>query len=64
METHTIVHSSLGAYNDEGRAPRRSAAPAVEMEEDVVGLGSYGKTLTVLFTDEDLEPEDECEDDD
>ena len=64
METHTTVQSSLGSYNDEGRAPRRSATPAVEMEEDVVGLGSYGKTLTVLFTDEDLEPEDECEDDD
>ena len=27
------------------------------MNEDVVGLGSYGKTLTVLFTEtiEDLE---------
>lgn len=39
-------------------------APQVEMNEDVVGLGSYGKTLTVLFTDEDLEDEDRSEDDD
>jgi len=40
-------------------------APEVEMKEDVVGLGHYGKTLTVLFTaeaigsDEDDEGEDE-----
>jgi hypothetical protein len=39
-------------------------APQVEMNEDVVGLGSYGKTLTVLFTDEDIEDEDPSEDDD
>ena len=39
-------------------------APQVEVNEDVVGLGSYGKTLTVLFTDEELEDEDENEDDD
>lgn len=38
-------------------------APQVEVNEDVVGLGSYGKTLTVLFTDEDLEDEDDDEDD-
>jgi hypothetical protein len=37
-------------------------APEVEVNEDAVGLGSYGKTLTVLFAD-DL-PEDEIEDDD
>ena len=32
-------------------------APQIDMNEDVVGLGSYGKTLTVLFTEtiEDLE---------
>lgn len=36
-------------------------APAVEMNEDVVRLGSYGKTLTVLFTNEALENEDEDE---
>lgn len=29
-----------------------------EMNEDVVGLGSYGKTLTVLFTDEPFEDDD------
>ena len=39
-------------------------APGVEVNEDVVGLGNYGKTLTVLFTDEELEDEDEYEDDD
>lgn len=37
-------------------------APNFEVSEDVVGLGSYGKTLTVLFTDEELEDEDEYED--
>lgn len=30
-------------------------APQIEMKEDVVGLGSYGRTLTVLFTDEAIE---------
>ncbi len=39
-------------------------APQVEMNEDVIGLGTYGKTLTVLFTDEDLEDEDESDEDD
>lgn len=33
-------------------------APSVEMKEDVVGLGGYGKTLTVLFTSEPLDDED------
>ena len=33
--------------------------PKVEMKEDVVGLGHYGKTLTVLFTDETIDSEDE-----
>jgi Zn-dependent peptidase ImmA (M78 family) len=33
-------------------------APQVEMKEDVVGLGSYGKTLTVLFTEEPVDDED------
>ena len=36
-------------------------APAVEMNEDVVGLGSYSKTLTVLFTSGTLDDEDEDE---
>lgn len=39
-------------------------ASPIEMKEDVVGLGSYGKTLTVLFTDEDLEDEEPEDDDD
>jgi hypothetical protein len=38
-------------------------APAVEMNEDVVGLGSYGKTLTVLFTEEVLDDEEDESDD-
>mgnify|MGYP000895460139 CR=1 FL=1 len=39
-------------------------APQVEVNEDVVGLGTYGKTLTLLFTEEDLDDEDEyCDDD-
>jgi Zn-dependent peptidase ImmA (M78 family) len=39
-------------------------APRVEVKEDVVGLGDYGKTLTVLFTSEALESdEDESEED-
>jgi Zn-dependent peptidase ImmA (M78 family) len=33
-------------------------APRIEMKEDVVGLGHYGKTLTVLFTDKEVESED------
>jgi hypothetical protein len=39
-------------------------APGVEVNEDVVGLGSYGKTLTVLFTDEDLDDEEDYDEDD
>jgi hypothetical protein len=31
----------------------------IEMKEDVVGLGSYGKTLTVLFTEEALPDEED-----
>ena len=31
--------------------------PEMELKEDVVGLGSYGKTLTVLFTDEIIDDE-------
>lgn len=37
-------------------------APQVEMNEDVIGLGSYGKTLTILFTDEELEDEEDEDD--
>lgn len=39
-------------------------APQVEVNEDVIGLGSYGKTLTVLFTDDELEDENEYDDED
>jgi hypothetical protein len=34
-------------------------APKIEMKEDVVGLGSYGKTLTVLFTDQTVDGDDD-----
>lgn len=33
-------------------------APQIEMCEDVNGLGNYGKTLTVLFTDKEIDEED------
>ena len=39
-------------------------APEIEMKEDVIGLGSYGKTLTVLFTSEPVCDEDGDEVDD
>ena len=39
-------------------------APEIEMKEDVVGLGTYQKTLTVLFTDEPIADEEEPEDSD
>lgn len=29
------------------------------MNEDVIGLGKYGRTLTVLFTQEEIESEDD-----
>jgi len=35
--------------------------PQIEMKEDVVGLGHYGKTLTVLFTNEAIDTEDDDE---
>ncbi len=34
-------------------------APDVEMNEDVVGLGTYGRTLTVLHTDQVIGDDDE-----
>jgi len=39
-------------------------APRIEMKEDVVGLGHYGKTLTVLFTDAEVESQDPDEEED
>lgn len=36
-------------------------APKIEMKEDVVGLGTYEKTLTVLFTDKAIDDEDDSE---
>ncbi len=45
--------TSLDCWFDDG--------PEFEMKEDVVGLGSYGKTLTVLFTNEALNDENDEE---
>lgn len=39
-------------------------APDIEMMEDVCGLGSYGRTLTVLFTTEAIDAEEDEEVDD
>jgi hypothetical protein len=38
-------------------------SPDLELCEDVVGLGSYGKTLTVLFAEDWPDDEEEEEDD-
>lgn len=38
-------------------------APRLEVNEDIVGLGTYGKTLTVLFTREAIEMEEDEEED-
>jgi Zn-dependent peptidase ImmA (M78 family) len=49
--------SSLDLWVDDARQ--------IEMKEDVVGLGSYGKTLTVLFNEELLsDEEDDCDTED
>lgn len=36
-------------------------APRIDMKEDVVGLGTYEKTLTVLFTDEAIPDDDDSD---
>lgn len=36
-------------------------APRHEMNEDVIGLGKYGRTLTVLFTQDEIDSDDEEE---
>jgi len=38
-------------------------APGLELNEDVIGLGQYGKTLTVLFANEALDDDDEQDED-
>ena len=35
------------------------SAPQAEMNEDVVGLGGYGKTMTVLFSDKVIEDDED-----
>jgi len=37
-------------------------APPVEMKEDVIGLGNYRKTLTVLFTEDPISVDDDDDD--
>jgi hypothetical protein len=39
-------------------------APQIEMNEDVIGLGSYGKTLTILYAAEWPDEDDDEDDDD
>ena len=39
-------------------------APQIDMKEDVVGLGTYERTLTVLFTDEALDNEEDSDESD
>lgn len=36
-------------------------APDIEIQEDVVGLGHYGKTLTILFSEQPLEEDEDLE---
>ncbi len=38
-------------------------APPVEMKEDVIGLGNYRKTLTVLFTEDPITVDDDDDND-
>lgn len=33
--------------------------PEIEMQEDIIGLGTYGRTLTILFTEEAIDVEDD-----
>ena len=39
-------------------------APPLDIKEDVVGLGTYGKTLTVLFSDGVVDEQDDEDDED
>lgn len=39
-------------------------APQWEMNEDVIGLGSYGKTLTILYSTDEIDESDEYDDED
>jgi hypothetical protein len=57
----------LDAAKDEGFSMLDDwidGTPRIEMKEDVVGLGDYEKILTVLFTEEIVEPEDPDEPED
>jgi len=64
-ETHEFNKNSLniqGASTSEAWTNLDKwfdGAPSIEMKEDVVGLGSYLRTLTVLFTDQAIELEDD-----
>jgi len=53
---HAQAWTSLDLWCDD--------APEIELKEDVVGLGSYGRTLTVLFTEDAIEDESDSDKDD
>ena len=55
------VSGSLAAPKKTGSLHRPSRGATVEISEDVVGLGKYNKTLTVLY-DIDIPEADEEED--
>jgi hypothetical protein len=56
--TSSNVSSGRKAYGWASMDDWFEGAPQVEMKEDVVGLGSYGKTLTVLFTDQAIDDDE------
>jgi hypothetical protein len=53
---------SLGGYSS--LEDWIDGAPSIEMKEDAVGLGRYGKVLTVLFSEEPLPDDDDLDDED
>lgn len=53
------VENAEKAYGYTSLALWMDGAPDIEMKEDVVGLGSYDRTLTVLFTEQALDDEDD-----
>jgi Zn-dependent peptidase ImmA (M78 family) len=58
----------VGGCQDGGYSPLDDwfdgVPSGIEMTEDVVGLGTYGRTLTVLFNDAGMPDEDDGDDDD
>lgn len=63
---NTTTSNIVGAQQEDGCSDLSDwfeGAPSVEMMEDVVGLGSYERTLTVLSTRETIEDEIDNSDD-